>query len=208
MLKENVLKKFSPLIKKVWLSSPTMHGEELKYMQEAYETNWMSTVGENINAVEQLLCEKIGCKYAVALASGTAALHMAVKLAGVQNGDKVFCSDMTFAATVNPVVYEGGVPVFIDAEYATWNIDPAALSKAFELYPEVKVVVWPIFTVVPERWMNSKPFVINMAQLSSKTLPNHWARLIKVCRREILVTITLFLLTATKLSPVRLVECF
>lgn len=208
MLKENVLKKFSPLIKKVWLSSPTMHGEELKYMQEAYETNWMSTVGENINAVEQMLCEKIGCKYAVALASGTAALHMAVKLAGVQNGDKVFCSDMTFAATVNPVVYEGGVPVFIDAEYATWNIDPAALSKAFELYPEVKVVVWPIFTVVPERWMNSKPFVINMAQLSSKTLPNHWARLIKVCRREILVTITLFLLTATKLSPVRLVECF
>lgn len=151
---------------------------------------------------------KIGCKYAVALASGTAALHMAVKLAGVQNGDKVFCSDMTFAATVNPVVYEGGVPVFIDAEYATWNIDPAALSKAFELYPGVKVVVWPIFTVVPERWMNSKPFVINMAQLSSKTLPNHWARLIKVCRREILVTITLFLLTATKLSPVRLVECF
>ena len=141
MLKENVLKKFSPLIKKVWLSSPTMHGEELKYMQEAYETNWMSTVGENINAVEQMLCEKIGCKYAVALASGTAALHMAVKLAGVQNGDKVFCSDMTFAATVNPVVYEGGVPVFIDAEYATWNIDPAALSKAFELYPEVKVVV-------------------------------------------------------------------
>ena len=101
MLKENVLKKFSPLIKKVWLSSPTMHGEELKYMQEAYETNWMSTVGENINAVEQMLCEKIGCKYAVALASGTAALHMAVKLAGVQNGDKVFCSDMTFAATVN-----------------------------------------------------------------------------------------------------------
>lgn len=208
MLKENVLKKFSPLIKKVWLSSPTMHGEELKYMQEAYETNWMSTVGENINAVEQMLCEKIGCKYAVALASGTAALHMAVKLAGVQNGDKVFCSDMTFAATVNPVVYEGGVPVFIDAEYATWNIDPAALSKAFELYPEVKVVVLAHLTVVPERWMNSKPFVINMAQLSSKTLPNHWARLIKVCRREILVTITLFLLTATKLSPVRLVECF
>lgn len=207
-MKENVIKKFSPLIKKVWLSSPTMHGEELKYMQEAYETNWMSTVGENINAVEQLLCEKIGCKYAVALASGTAALHMAVKLAGVQNGDKVFCSDMTFAATVNPVVYEGGVPVFIDAEYATWNIDPAVLSKAFELYPEVKVVVWPIFMVVPERWMNSKPFVINMAQLSSKTLPNHWARLIKVCRREILVTITLFLLTETKLSPVRLVECF
>ena len=208
MLKENVLKKFSPLIKKVWLSSPTMHGEELKYMQEAYETNWMSTVGENINAVEQMLCEKIGCKYAVALASGTAALHMAVKLAGVQNGDKVFCSDMTFAATVNPVVYEGGVPVFIDAEYATWNIDPAALSKAFELYPEVKVVVLAHLYGSPGKMDELKAVVINMAQLSSKTLPNHWARLIKVCRREILVTITLFLLTATKLSPVRLVECF
>lgn len=130
-----------PFEKKVWLSSPTMHGEELKYVTEAYETNWMSTVGKNINEVERLVCEKIGCKYAVALSAGTAALHMAVKLAGVKPGQKVFCSDMTFAATVNPVVYEGGVPVFIDTEYDTWNMDPVALEKAFELYPEVKVVV-------------------------------------------------------------------
>ena len=127
--------------KKIWLASPTMHGEELKYMQEAYNTNWMSTVGANINEVERLACEKVGCKCAVALSSGTAALHMAVKLAGVKPGDKVFCSDMTFAATVNPVVYEGGVPVFIDTEPDTWNMDPVALEKAFELYPEVKVVV-------------------------------------------------------------------
>ena len=127
--------------KKVWLSTPTMHGEELKYITEAYETNWMSTVGENINEVERLACEKIGCKYAVALSAGTAALHLAVKLAGVKPGDKVFCSDMTFCATVNPVVYEGGIPVFIDTEYDTWNMDPVALEKAFELYPEVKVVV-------------------------------------------------------------------
>ena len=127
--------------KKVWLSTPTMHGEELKYITEAYETNWMSTVGENINEVERLACEKIGCKYAVALSAGTAALHLAVKLAGVKYGDKVFCSDMTFCATVNPVVYEGGIPVFIDTEYDTWNMDPVALEKAFELYPEVKVVV-------------------------------------------------------------------
>ena len=127
--------------KKVWLSTPTMHGEELKYITEAYETNWMSTVGENINEVERLACEKIGCKYAVALSAGTAALHLAVKLAGVKTGDKVFCSDMTFCATVNPVVYEGGIPVFIDTEYDTWNMDPVALEKAFELYPEVKVVV-------------------------------------------------------------------
>ncbi|MBR3865715.1 MAG: aminotransferase class I/II-fold pyridoxal phosphate-dependent enzyme [Clostridia bacterium] len=118
-----------------------MHGEELKYITEAYETNWMSTVGENINEVERLTCQKVGCKYAVALSCGTAALHLAVKLAGVKPGDKVFCSDMTFAATLNPVVYEGGEPVFIDTEYDTWNMDPVALEKAFELYPEVKVVV-------------------------------------------------------------------
>ena len=126
---------------KIWLSSPTMHGDELKYMTEAFETNWMSTVGANINEVEKEVCEKVGCKYAVALSSGTAALHLAVKLAGVKHGDKVFCSDMTFDATVNPVVYEGGEPVFIDTEYDTWNMDPIALEKAFELYPEVKVVV-------------------------------------------------------------------
>lgn len=127
--------------KKVWLSSPTMHGDEIKYVNEAYETNWMSTVGANIKEVEKQICEKVGCKYAVALSAGTASLHLAVKLAGVRPGDKVFCSDMTFDATVNPVVYEGGVPVFIDTEYDTWNMDPVALEKAFEIYPEVKVVV-------------------------------------------------------------------
>lgn len=118
-----------------------MHGEELEYVTEAYKTNWMSTVGANINEVERLACAKIGCKYAVALSAGTAALHMAVKLAGVQPGQKIFVSDLTFAATVNPVVYEGGEPVFIDTEYDTWNMDPVALEKAFELYPEVRVVV-------------------------------------------------------------------
>lgn len=132
---------FKPFEKKVWLSSPTMHGDEMKYIQEAYDTNWMSTVGKNINEVEKITCEKVGCKYAVALSAGTAALHLAVKAAGVKPGDKVFCSDMTFDATVNPVVYEGGVPVFIDSEYETWNMDPKALEKAFEMYPEVKVVV-------------------------------------------------------------------
>ena len=138
---------------KIWLASPTMHGEELKYMTEAYETNWMSTVGANINEVERITCEKIGCGHSVALASGTAALHMAVKLAGIEiygqpdtghgavEGRKIFCSDMTFDATVNPVVYEGGIPVFIDTETDTWNMDPAALEKAFETYPDVKIVV-------------------------------------------------------------------
>jgi len=130
-----------PFEKKVWLSTPTMHGEEIEYIKQAYETNWMSTVGENINGVEKTIAEKVGVKYAVALSAGTAALHLAVKLAGVKHGDRVFCTDMTFAATVNPVVYEGGIPVFIDSERDTWNMDPDALEKAFTLYPEVKTIV-------------------------------------------------------------------
>ena len=142
-----------PFKSKVWLSSPTMHGEELKYMTEAFETNWMSTVGTNINEVERMAAEKVGCKYAVALSSGTASLHLAMKLAGERlygqtdlgkgalAGHRVFCSDMTFDATVNPVVYEGGIPVFIDTEYDSWNMDPVALEKAFEIYPEVKLIV-------------------------------------------------------------------
>ena len=127
--------------KKVWLSTPTMHGDELEYIKEAYDTNWMSTAGKNINEAERIVAEKLGCKYAVALSSGTAALHLCMKLAGMKPGDKVFCSDVTFAATVNPVLYEGAIPVFIDTEPDTWNMDPVALEKAFELYPEVRHVV-------------------------------------------------------------------
>ena len=118
-----------------------MHGPELAYMKEAFETNWMSTVGANIDAIEKQIAEKVGCKCAVALSCGTASLHLCVKLAGVKPGDKVLCSDMTFAATVNPVVYEKATPVFIDTERETWNMDPVALEKAFELHPEAKVVV-------------------------------------------------------------------
>ncbi len=141
------------LDKKVFLSTATMHGEEMKYIQEAYDTNWMTTVGKNIDEVEKIVCDKLGCKYAVGLSAGTAALHMAVKLAGIElygqnavghgslEGRQVFCSDMTFDATVNPIVYEGGTPVFIDTEYDTWNMDPEALRKAFEIYPDVKLVM-------------------------------------------------------------------
>ena len=136
------MKKYiKPFEKKVWLSSPTMHGDEIKYVEEAYNTNWMSTVGANINEVEKNICNKVGCKYAVALSSGTAALHLAMKLSGIKTGEKVFCSDMTFSATVNPIIYEGGIPVFIDTEYDSWNMDPVALEKAFELYPEVRIIV-------------------------------------------------------------------
>jgi dTDP-4-amino-4,6-dideoxygalactose transaminase len=134
-------KNFNPFQKKVWLSSPTMHGDEIKYVLEAYETNWMSTIGENINEIERLATEKLGCKYAVALSCGTSALHLAIKLAGVKAGDKVFCTDMIFAATVNPVIYEKAEPIFIDSEYDTWNMDPKALEKAFSIYPDVKVIV-------------------------------------------------------------------
>ena len=146
-------KTFEPFPNKVWLASPTMHGEELKYVTEAYETNWMSTVGANINEVEKIAAEKSQMKYAVGLSSCTAALHLCVKLAGERlygrpaishgtlEGKKVICSDMTFDATLNPVVYEGGIPIFIDTEYASWNMDPKALEKAFQLYPEVKLVI-------------------------------------------------------------------
>lgn len=141
--------KFKPFADKVWLSTPTMHGEEMKYVREAYETNWMSTVGKNINEAERIVAEKIGCGYAVGLSSGSAALHLCMKLAGIKPGTKVFCSDITFAATVNPVVYEGGIPVFVDTEMDTWNMDPVALEKAFELYPDVKHVVMANLYGVP-----------------------------------------------------------
>lgn len=126
---------------KIWLASPTMHGDEIKYITEAIDTNWVSTEGANLGEIERMVCDKVGCKYAVPLASGTSALHLAVKLAGVREGDTVFCSDMTFDATVNAIVYEKAVPVFIDTEYDTWNMDPVALEKAFELYPHVKAIM-------------------------------------------------------------------
>ena len=142
-----------PFEKKVWLSSPTMHGEELAFMKEAFGSNWMSTVGKNINELEKLVAERIGCQYAVALSAGTAALHLATKLAGEKlygqarpnegtlKGKKVFCSDLTFDASVNPVAYEDGEAIFIDTEEDTWNMDPIALEKAFTIYPDVKIIV-------------------------------------------------------------------
>ena len=142
-----------PFEKKLYLSSPTMHGEELKYMTEAYETNWMSTVGANINTLEEEVAAYVGVKYAVALSCGTAALHLATKLAGEKlygqarpevgtlQGHKVFATDMTFDATINPIAYENGEAVFIDTEADTWNMDPDALEKAFDMYPDVKLVV-------------------------------------------------------------------
>ena len=142
-----------PFERKVWLSSPTMHGDEQRWVDDAIQTNWVSTVGENIDEVEQQIAARLGVKYAVGLSCGTAALHLATKLAGERlygrakahegtlRGRRVFCSDMTFDASVNPVAYEDGEAVFIDTEPDTWNMDPAALEKAFELFPEVKLIV-------------------------------------------------------------------
>lgn len=142
-----------PFDKECLLSSPTMHGDEIKWIEDAITTNWVTTVGENINTIERDIATFIGKRYAVGLSSGTAALHLAIRLAahklygvpstghGALEGQKVFCSDMTFAATLNPVIYENGCPVFIDTDNDSWNMDPDALEKAFELYPDVRLIV-------------------------------------------------------------------
>ncbi len=142
-----------PFEKKIWLSSPTMHGDEKHWVDDAILTNWVSTVGANINEVEKQIAERLGVKYAVALSCGTAALHLATKLAGEKlygqarpnegtlQGKRVFCSDMTFDASINPVAYEDGEAIFIDTEPDTWNMSPEALEKAFELYPDVRLIV-------------------------------------------------------------------
>lgn len=149
---------------KVWLATPTLHDEELEYIKDAIQNNWVTTAGDNVDEVERLAVEKIGCKYAVALSCGTASLHLAIKLAGekiygkpnigegtLQN-KRVFCSDMTFDATVNPIVYENGIPVFIDTEYDTWNMCPNALEKAFEMYPDTKIIVVANLYGTPCKW--------------------------------------------------------
>ncbi|MBQ6302427.1 MAG: DegT/DnrJ/EryC1/StrS family aminotransferase [Clostridiales bacterium] len=142
-----------PFENRVWLASPTMHGDEQKWVNDAFEKNWITTAGENIDEIERLIAVKVGRKQAVALSAGTAALHLAIKLAGEKlygqpmighgtlEGKKVFCSDMTFDATINGICYENGTPVFIDSEYETWNMDPQALEKAYEVYPDVKLIV-------------------------------------------------------------------
>lgn len=161
-LKDRRFEGIQPFEKKVWLASPTKHErEEISYIEDAFEKNWLTTSGDNVDAIEEAACEYIGVPYSVGLTNGTAALHMAVKLAaerlynshtgtstpdgmgmgGSLFGKRVFCSNVTFDASVNPVIYEGGEPVFIDSEYETWNMDPKALEKAFGIYPDVKLVV-------------------------------------------------------------------
>lgn len=150
------IKNFSgiePFKEKLWLATPSMHELEIQYIADAFRKNWITTAGDNIKAIEDKISGYLGCKYSIALSCGTSALHLAVKLAGEElygqapighgalEGKKVFCSDMTFDATVNPIAYEGGEAVFIDTEYDTWNMDPVALERAFEIYPDVKIVL-------------------------------------------------------------------
>lgn len=137
--------------KRIFLSSPTMHGEEQKYIKEAFDTNWIAPLGANVEGLENDVKNYLGADGAVALSAGTAALHLAVKYAGIKAGDIVLCSDMTFSATVNPVSYEGAKQVFIDSEPETWNMDPAALERAFNKYPNAKAVICVNLYGVPAR---------------------------------------------------------
>jgi dTDP-4-amino-4,6-dideoxygalactose transaminase len=129
--------------KRIFISSPHMsdEGYEMQYIKEAFDTNWIAPLGENVNGFERELAEKVGSKAAAALSSGTAAIHLALKAAGVGEGDIIFCPTLTFSATANPIIYQNAIPVFIDSNYETWNISPKALEEAFEKYPEVKAVL-------------------------------------------------------------------
>ena len=131
------------MVEKIWLSSPHMsdEGYEQEYIKEAFDTNWIAPLGPNVNGFEEELAAKVGAKHAAALSAGTAAIQMALKAAGVGQGDIVFCQDLTFSATANPIIYQNATPVFIDSNFETWNLDPGALETAFEKYPEVKVVL-------------------------------------------------------------------
>ena len=127
--------------KKIWLSAPAMCGREMDYINQAFEENWIAPLGPNVNAFENELCEYVGAKYAVAMTTGTAAIQMALKYLGVGNGDIVFCSSLTFAASCNPIMYQNATPVFIDSEPNSWNMSPVALQKAFEKYAKPKAVI-------------------------------------------------------------------
>lgn len=129
--------------KKIWLSSPHMsdEGYEMQYVKEAFDTNWIAPLGPNVDAFEKELAAWVGAKHAAALSSGTAAIHMALKAAGVEKGDVVFCQSLTFSATANPIVYQNAIPVFIDSDFNTWDMDPEALESAFKKYPKPKAVI-------------------------------------------------------------------
>lgn len=128
---------------KIWLTSPHMsdEGYEIHYIREAFRTNWIAPIGPNVDEFEKEVAAMTGSKYAAALTTGTAAIHLALKAIGISQGDIVFCPSLTFVATANPIIYEKAIPVFIDSDYETWNMCPKALEAAFEKYPDVKAVL-------------------------------------------------------------------
>ena len=139
--------------KRIYLASPHMsdEGYEQKYVKEAFDTNWIAPLGENVNKFEEELASYVGIKHAAALSSGTSAIHLALKALDVKQGDIVFCQSLTFSATANPIIYENATPVFIDSERETWNMDPKALEKAFEKYPNPKAVIVVYLYGVPAK---------------------------------------------------------
>ena len=167
--------------KRIYLSSPTMHGEEQKYVQEAFDTNWVAPLGPNVNAFEKEMAEYTGCGHAAALSAGTAAVHLSLKLLAIGQGDVVFVSDLTFSATCNPIVYENAAPVFIDAEPDTWNMSPEALRRAFEKYPDPKAVVCAHLYGTPAKIdeimeickEHNVPFIEDAAESLSSTYKGH-----------------------------------
>lgn len=129
--------------KKILLVSPHMsdEGYEQQFIKEAFDTNWIAPLGENVNKFEEEIANYVGVKTGAALSAGSAAIHLGLKALNVKQGDIVFCSSLTFSATCNPIIYQNATPVFIDSEYETWNMDPLALEKAFEKYPNPKAVI-------------------------------------------------------------------
>ncbi len=127
--------------KRIYLSCPTIHGEEQEFVKEAFDTNWVAPLGPNVNAFEKEMVAYTGAGAASALSAGTAAIHMALRVLGIGEGDIVFAPTLTFSATCNPIIYQNATPVFIDSDEDTWNMSPAALRKAFEKYPDAKAVI-------------------------------------------------------------------
>ena len=213
-----------PFADKIWLASPTMHGKELEYMSEAYTTNWMSTVGKNINEIEAQIAEYVGVKYAVALSAGTAALHLATKLAGERiygqarpnkgtlEGHTVFASDMTFDASINPIAYEDGEAVFVDTESDTWNMDPVALEKAFELYPDTKLVVIAHLYGTPGKVEELKAvcdkYGAVIVEDAAESFGAKYSLMENGSRPVRLAITTVFLLTEIRSLPAHAEECF
>jgi dTDP-4-amino-4,6-dideoxygalactose transaminase len=197
---------------RIYLSPPHLSGTEMKYIQEAFETNWVAPLGPNVDAFEREIASYIGVNGTAAVSSGTAAIHLALSLLGVKKGDTVFCSSLTFVATANPILYQGAKPVFIDSEPDTWNMSPEALESAFidavsaGTLPKAVVIV--NLTDKWRKWMNFAPFVIGIKCLSLKMRLNLLVQSIKGRPVEHLGNSVFFRLMEIKLLQHQAGECW